>query len=112
MANKHATGMPAKHGRQLTARTRGCILKAFDILDTRNKSMPELMADAAIEQPLRFMDVAAKYIIKDVNTDVDSLKDASKLTDSELADIIATRARERLEDAQKDDSVPLREAKV
>ena len=115
MANKNATGMPAKHGRTVTARARGCILKALDIVDDESqgyKSIPQLLAAASQKDVFRFMDVTAKYIIKDINTDADSLKDASKLTDSELADIIATRARERLEEAQKDDGVPLKEAKT
>ena len=111
MANKNATGKTARHGKDLTARTRGCILSVFDILDNRNKPMPELLADKAEENPLQFMNIASKYIIKDVHNDVDSFKDAAKLTDSELADIIATRARERLESTVEPVTAPLKTTK-
>ena len=107
MIKKPPQGQVAKHGRGLTAKTRAAILKAFDILDDESqgyKTIPVLLAAASQKDVFRFMDVAAKYIIKDVNTDSDSLQDASKLTDGELADIIAKRARERLEALQKDDT--------
>lgn len=113
MADHNATGMKAKRGRGVTAKTRGAILRAFDIIEapgSKYLTIPQLLAEASQKDVFRFMDVAAKYIIKDINTDADSLKDASKLTDSELADIIATRARERLEEAQKSASSDIKVA--
>lgn len=99
--NKVATGSVAKKGTHLVARTRGAILNAFDVAESRGRLLSEILADAFIENPLRFMDTAAKFIPKDIDLNVNHTKSAVQLTDEELADIIATRARERLEAAKE-----------
>ena len=104
MGNKNSggNGQTAKHGVNLTARTRGSILNALDVVDADakaklNKPVSQILADEFKNNPLKFMDMAAKYIVKDVNIDMVSKADADKLSDTELADIIAKRARARHE---------------
>lgn len=85
-------------GKELVQRTRAGILNAFDYVErTQGKLISEILGEAFIENPLRFMDTAAKFIPKDIDLKVNHTKSAVQLTDEELADIIATRARERLE---------------
>lgn len=116
MANRtnrrNRNGMNAKHGRGLTARTRAAVLNCFDLIDDKPEKyrpISELLAQGAQKDVFKFMDIAAKYIIKDINTDADAASDASKLTDNELADIIARRARDRLESTQEPAQAPLAE---
>lgn len=100
MSNPNATGMTAQHGRSLVARTRKMILNAFDVVDTRGKPIVEYLADAFIENPLKFMDTASRYMPKDIQVDVTHSNNASGLSDDEIAHEIATRARQRLEAAR------------
>lgn len=100
MSNPHATGMVAARVRGLTVRTRKCILDVFDLLDDRKTPMAELLATAAVKDPLKFMDTASKFIIKDLQIDINHMHNPSMLTDDEIAEEIATRARARLEQAR------------
>jgi hypothetical protein len=118
MANKNATGMTPKHGRSVTRRARAAVLKAFDLVDSdteRYKPIPELLAEAAQKDVFKFMDITSKYIIKDMNTDMDGHKSLDSLTNEELADIVATHARkqrEQLEQEQKEQSLEVVETQV
>ena len=94
-------GKAAKHGQELAQRTRAGILNAFDYVERKEgRLISEILGDAFMDNPLRFLDTAAKFLPKDINLDVNHTKTANTLSDDELADIIATRARQRLEAAQ------------
>ena len=102
MANPNPEPKQAKHGKELVQRTRAGILNAFDVVEKRGdkKLISEYLADAFIDNPLKFMDTAAKYLPKEVNIDMTHSQAADKLTDEELADIIAQRARAKFEQAK------------
>ena len=100
MANKHPV-QTAKHGTALVRRTRYAILKALDVVDNSDMPVHEHLAEAFKENPLKFMDTAGKYLPKQLDIDVNHSNSSKRLTDDELADIIATRARERLEAAKE-----------
>lgn len=100
MINKNPIGKQAKHAKQLASRTRAGILNGMDAVEKRGKLISEILADAFIENPLKFLDTASKYLPKDINMDVTHSKSAQALTDDELADIIAQRARQRLTDSK------------
>lgn len=97
MANKNPTPKPAKHAQHLAAKTRGAILRAFDAVDNRGKVMSECLADAFLENPIRFMDMAAKYIPKDINMEVTKTLKANQISDDDLADIVGERAKAKRE---------------
>lgn len=109
--NRNSQGKTAKKGSELVQRTRAAILNAMDALDDRSKPLSQLLADAAEKQPLRFLDMAAKHCPKDVNLDVINTLKADKLSDEELADIIATRAKARREKEQAQPN-PLKDAEA
>jgi len=100
---KQLKGKQPKHAKELAQRTRAAILLGMDAVQKRGekKLMSEILADAFIENPLKFLDTASKYLPKDINMDVTHTKSAQALTDDELADIIAQRARARLEDSKE-----------
>ena len=102
MGNKNSggNGKIAKHGTHLVARTRGVILRAMDVSEKRDRPLSELLADALEDAPIKFLTMAAKYLPKEVNVDVTHTKQATALTDNELADIIAERARLRHDEAK------------
>lgn len=96
MANFNATGKKPKYGHELTQRTRKIILSALDIVDgDEKKPMREILAAEAKLNPLKFMELASKFCLKDVVVDINDARDrAEELTDSELADIVAARSKE------------------
>jgi hypothetical protein len=88
MANHKATGKKAAKGPELTQRARGLILKVFDILEDEGKTLSQLLADKAREDPFKFMDLASKYTVKEFQGEVNHNNvTANDLTDDELADI-------------------------
>lgn len=93
MANPKPDPKPAQHAKHLVARTRKAILNAFDAVENRGKVISDILADEFENNPLKFMDMAAKYIPKNIDIEVTHNGNADKLTDAELADIIAKRAR-------------------
>lgn len=101
-SNSGGNGKTARRGHELVQRTRAAILNAMDVLDKGTEPLSVLLAKAATEQPMRFLDMAAKHCPKDIDLNIISDLKAENMTDNELADIIATRARERreLEDKQ------------
>lgn len=91
MANHNATGKKAKRGPELAQRIRAAILTALDIMEQRGKSIAELLADEGMTNPLKILDIASKYIPKDLNVELNDNRDsAEQFTDDELADIAAT----------------------
>ena len=57
----------SRHGEQLTTRLRAVLLRSMEINDERGKSLAQLVADAALDNPMLFLEKAAKYLPKDVN---------------------------------------------
>lgn len=99
--NRQATGGAAKKGEHLVVRTRGAILNAFNAVENRGKVLSEILADAFEANPLRFLDTAAKFIPKDVNLTTSTGKPAD-MTDDELQEVIAERAKARREEIRKE----------
>jgi len=93
--NKQATGKTAKHGSALAARVRGGILNAFDATEKKGKLISEILSEEFEKAPLRFLEVAAKYVPKDINTEITSISKANNLSDQELADLIAQHAQKK-----------------
>lgn len=91
--NKLATGSTAKHGAALVSRVRGNILRAFDLSDQRGRPLSEIIYDELQANPLKVLEIAIKAMPKEASIDVSHKADADKLSDAELADIIAKRAR-------------------
>lgn len=99
MANHNANGKSVKGGHELAQRTRGAILNAFGAVETQGKVVSEVLAEAFLANPIRFMDMAAKYIPKDINMEVTKVA-AHALSDEELEQIIGERARQKHIDNQ------------
>lgn len=106
--NYQSTGKSAMKGPELVQRIRGAVLRTFDLYeDQRGKTIPELLLPALEDNPLKFLEVAAKYCPKDMTIETKSTKDVKDLTIEELmgmldqdklAEIVGRKARERLED--------------
>ncbi len=87
----------SKDDTALVRRTRYAILKALDTVDSLGTPLHELLAQAFVDNPLKFLDTAAKFLPKQMDIDVTHSKSNQNLSDDDLADIIAQRARQRLE---------------
>jgi hypothetical protein len=57
----------SRHGEQLTTRLRAVLLRSMEINDERGKTLAQLVADAALDNPMLFLEKAARYLPKDVN---------------------------------------------
>lgn len=64
-----------KRGAELVGRIRGSILNALDAVENRGKVLSQILADKFEQDPIRFMELAAKYCPKDLNVDT-TIKDA------------------------------------
>ena len=85
MANP--TGKNGKKGAELVQRVRGAVLNAFDCVEKGTPSrkpmvLSEILADAFLENPLKFLDTASKFTPKDINAEIINTIDVSKLNDS------------------------------
>lgn len=92
MANRQATGKKAKHGAELVQRTRAAVLGAFDAVEAKGKKISDILAKELEENPIRFMELASKFIPKEIQAEVTHSMKATELTDDELADIAAGRS--------------------
>lgn len=86
MANYNATGKKARGAQELTVRWRKAVLNTFDCVEKQGKLISEILAEEFKKNPIKFMELASKGIIKEATSDV-TLYRASDLTDDELADI-------------------------
>lgn len=66
MANPNPTGKKPKGAVELVQRTRAAVLNAFDCLDQRGKKISEILADEAEKNPIKFMELASKYIPREI----------------------------------------------
>lgn len=98
MSKQGSNTRPAKRGLEITGRSRAVLLRALDILaeETNDKDTPaQILAKAFKINPIKFMDTMSKYIPKNIDITTSYTTKAQNLTDDELRDIIAERARER-----------------
>jgi len=88
------------NGRRLINKIRSSLDKAVDGLGTASKEgatvMAELITEALREDVVGTLKGLASYLPKDVKIDINHSDQLNNLTDDELADIIASRARGRL----------------
>jgi len=92
MANHKATGKKAGYGVELAQRTRGAILGALNVMEAKGKSIADILAKELEENPMRFMELASKFIPKDIQAEITHTIHASDLTDDELAAIATGRS--------------------
>jgi hypothetical protein len=103
MANYKATGKKAGYGVELAQRTRGAILGALNVMESRGKSIADILAKELEENPIRFMELASKFIPKDIQAEITHTINASELTDSDLAHI-ATSSSAGITEAQESET--------
>ena len=87
-------GKQPKHGKELAQRARAGILNAFDAVERRGVKISDVLADAFLADPLKFMDTAAKYIPKNIDLTVQPLTSALQLSDEELLQVIQNRKQD------------------
>ena len=83
MANHEANGKKAKHGSQLTARWRGAVLNAFDAVEKEGKLISEILAEEFKKNPIKFMELASKGLVTDINTNITD-NSVSRLSETEI----------------------------
>ena len=100
------TGNNGQPGRKVVTKVQKAINKAIDLLGKNAVSkcgvteLAGLICDELKGNPVATLKALAPLLPKDVAIDVTHSKSAQTLTDDELADIIATRARQRLDDSR------------
>ena len=100
---KGVSGNPSgmsKQQHQLLNKVRNSLNKAVDGLGTASKDgttvMAELITQALKDDVVGTLKAFSQFIPKELNVDVTHTQSAKSLTDDQLADIIAERARARL----------------
>lgn len=71
MANHKATGKKTKKGPELAQRCRTAILNAFDAVERDGKLISEVLAQEFQANPIKFMELASKYIPKQIEAEVE-----------------------------------------
>lgn len=89
MAGNSNSGNPNPPGKgvkgaEIVQRTRKCILNAFDAFEKRGRLISDVLADEFEKNPLKFMEVAAKYCPKDITAEITETLTV-KQGDNELA---------------------------
>ena len=94
-----------KQSKQLLNKVRNSLNMAVDGLgDTSTDgatAMSKLITKALKEDVVGTLKALSSFFPKDINVDVTHNQSSQHLSDDELADIIATRARQRLEAAKE-----------
>lgn len=97
-------GSQGKASRRALTKLQHALDKAIDLLGNDISDGTTVLAgkikDKLESDPVGTIKALSPLFPKDVSIDVSSSQDAQKLSDSELADIIAKRARNRLEQAK------------
>jgi len=101
MANHQATGKKSKHGAELVQRSRAAILNALDVVETKGKTISQLLAAEFIENPIRFMELASKFAPKELDVSVNP-KSPDQMTDAELYELIEESRRILRDSSDKD----------
>lgn len=92
-ANINPKGKSAAKGPELASRLRSALLGALDLVAEEGKTVAQMLAEKLAEDPFKFMEIAAKYVPRQIEAEVAYTLKASDLTDDELADIAATRRK-------------------
>jgi len=96
-SNSGGNGKALKLGTELAQRVRGAVLNTFDTVERKGHVISDILSDAFISNPLKFLDTVSKFCPKDIAMEVTNIAQANAMTDQELADLIADRARKRRE---------------
>ena len=91
--NNGRLGKGVKHGENLIQRTRAAILNTFDAVESRGRKISEILADEFEKNPIKFMELAAKAMPKEISGEFNHTHTADKLTDDQLADIATAGSR-------------------
>lgn len=100
--NKNATGKAVKYGSEMAQRIRKAILNAFDACERDGVLISEVLAEKLKDNPLKFLEVAARYTPRDINIESTINKKASELTTEELQELVADHARKQREALKKE----------
>ena len=103
IANHKPHPRTARYGAQLAGKLRKVILDSLELFDKADVPLAQLLMDEGKKHPFKYTDMAAKYIPKEITAEITTAYTASNMTDDELADVIAERARKRHDDALKPD---------
>ena len=82
----------ARRGAELVQRSRAAVLNSLDVLEQRGKKISELLADELEKNPIRFMELAAKFCPKEMDVTY-SAKQPQQMTDAELYELIEESRR-------------------
>ena len=89
-ANIDPKGKAAGHGPELVQRTRKAVLNTFDAIEKEGKKISDILAKEFEKNPIKFMELAAKLMPKEISGEFNHTHTADKLTDDQLADIATT----------------------
>lgn len=110
MANPNPIAKKPVGAVEIVNRVRAALNKAFDHAEQKaGKSIPDILSDEFLANPLKFLEVTAKFLPKDVMINVESRQPSQRMSDDELADIVSSRAkalRDMLYDHQSVDVAP------
>lgn len=90
MANHRATGKKSKRGPELAQRIRAGILNALDCVEKDGMLISEILAEEFKANPMKFIDMASKYVPKDIELQVTEV--VEDLSDAELVNIASGRS--------------------
>ncbi len=94
----------ARRGPELAQRIRAGILNAFDCVErTQGRLISEILAEEFMKDPMRFIQIAAKYVPKEHHGEVVTTTKTALMTDAELT-AEAERIREEIARLQARDS--------
>ena len=93
----------ARYGAQLAGKLRKVILDSLELFDKEDVPLAQLLMEKGKKEPFKYTDMAAKYIPKGITAEITTAYTASNMTDDELADVIAERARKRHDEAHQAD---------
>ena len=89
-----AQGKKSAYGPELVQRSRAAVINALDVVEKKGKLISELLAEEFEKNPIKFMELAAKFCPRDLNIDGE-IRHYDQLTDEQLDAEIAKRMQER-----------------
>ena len=69
--NHQATGKKAKRGAEMVQRFRALVLNTFDAVEKRGRVLSDILADEFEKNPLKFMEMASKFLPKQLDIEID-----------------------------------------
>lgn len=97
----------ARGAADIVQRVRQAVLKAMDVLHDNGQPLHVLLAAAAQDNPLKFIEVASKYIPKDIDITVNKVIAVQGMSDSELLEIIRARQERTIDALPHDEGTQL-----